>query len=72
MKQFRVRCTAMEGGYVDPDLIEIYNEEDPTEWYPAVTKQFRINEVITESDFFLTPFNYGDEVWMIANRNRRK
>jgi len=67
-KTFRARCTALESGYINPDLVEIYNVEDPTEWYPTGRNQFRINQTLTPEDFYLVPYRYGDETWMIAYR----
>lgn len=67
-KQFRARCTVMQDGYVNPDVVEIYNIDDPNEVYPAGRNQFRINHVVTEDEFYLAPFQYGDEVWMVAYR----
>lgn len=68
LKKFRSRCTVLETGYVDPDIVEIYNIEDPTEVYPAGRNQFRINHVITEDEFYLSPFHHGDEIVMLAFR----
>lgn len=68
MKKFKARCTVMESGHINPDLVEIYNLDNPTEWYPTGRNQFRINQVLTEEEFYLEPYKYGDEVWMIAFR----
>lgn len=67
-KKYRARCTVMEGGYINPDVVEIYNLEDPTEWYPAGKNQFRVGQVLTEDEFYLNPFHYGDEIWQVAFR----
>jgi hypothetical protein len=67
-KVFRARCTVLEGGYVNPDLVEIYNVEDPTECYFTGRNQFRINQVLTPDDFYLVAQPYGDEEWLIAYR----
>lgn len=67
-KTFRARCTVLQSGYINPDLVEIYNVEDPTEWYPTGRNQFRINQTLTPDDFYLVPYQYGDETWMIAYR----
>lgn len=58
----------MEGGYIDPSLVEIYNVDDLTEVYPAAHNQFRINQRLTTDEFYLEPYQYGDEVWMVAYR----
>lgn len=67
-KQFRARCTVMEGGYINPDVVEIYNVDDPTEVYPAGKNQFRVGQFLSEEDFSLYWFPYGDEVWQVAFR----
>ena len=69
-KTFRARCTILEGGYINPDLVEIYNVEDPSEWYPAGRNQFKINQILTPNDFYLEPYKYGDETWWIAYRRK--
>ena len=65
---FRARCTVMDGGFVSPDLVEIYNVDDLTEIYPAGRNQFRINQRLTTEEFYLQPEQYGDETWWIAYR----
>ena len=69
-KIFRARCTLMQDGYVNPDVVEIYNVEDPIECYPAGKNQFRINQTLTPNDFYLEPFKYGDETWWVAFRRK--
>lgn len=58
----------MDGGFVSPDLVEIYNVDDLTEIYPAGRNQFRINQRLTTEEFYLQPEQYGDETWWIAYR----
>ena len=67
-RTFRARCTAMEGGFVNPDVVEIYNVDNPTEIYPAGRNQFKINQSLSDEDFYLEPFAYGDERWWVAFR----
>lgn len=67
-KKFRVRCTEMVGGYISPDLTEIYNLSNPEEVYPLGRNQFRIGQVVTEEEIYFMDYKYGDEVWPIAMR----
>ena len=67
-KKYRARCTVMEGGYINPDVVEIYNLEDPTEWYPAGKNQFRVGQFLSVEEFSLYEFPYGDEIIMVAFR----
>lgn len=70
MKTFKAKCTVLADGLINPNIMEIYNVEDPTEWYPAGKNQFRINQILTENEFYLEPFAYGDERWWVAFRRR--
>ena len=65
---FRARCTLMEGWCIDPNLVEIYNVDDPTEIYFTGHNQFRIGQRLTTEEFYLQPEQYGDETWMVAYR----
>ena len=66
-KQFRARCLEMEGG-ISPDVLEIYNVNNPSETYLAGTNQFRSGQYLTEDEFYLESYMYGDEEWLIAFR----
>lgn len=67
-KKFRARCIKSESGYIDPDVVEIYNLDDPLECYPAGKNQFRVGQVLGEEEFYLHSFPYGDEILQIAFR----
>jgi len=68
MKQFRSRCKPLPGGYIDPDVLEIYNVDDPEEVYPAGHNQFRINQRLTEEDFYLESWEKDGEIFLFAFR----
>ena len=68
MKVFRARCTLLEGKYINPDVVEIVNEEDPSEVYMAGFHQFKVNQTLTEEEFYLEPWTYYGEEYMIAFR----
>lgn len=52
-KKFRVRCTLLEGKYIDPDIMEVYNLDDPSEFYPAGKGEFRSGQYLNEGEFYL-------------------
>lgn len=68
MKTYKARCTVLSSGHINPDIVEIYNVDNPTEWYPAGRNQFKINQVLSENDFYLEPFKQGDQEWWVAFR----
>lgn len=50
MKMFRCTPIKDEKGYIDVDVTEIYNLENPLERYPAGFNQWRIGERIPEQE----------------------
>lgn len=68
MKTFISRCTLLEGKYIDPNIVEIVNVDDPLEVYPAGHNQFKVNQKLTEDDFYLEPMTYYGENYIVAFR----
>lgn len=68
MKTFKARCTPLQGGYIDPDIVEIYNVEDPDEVYQAGHNQFRVNQTLTEEDFYVEDYYHDGEIYLVAFR----
>ena len=69
-KTFRVRCTLLEGRYVDPDIMEVYNVDDPSECYPTGRRQFRIGDFLSEDDFYLENEGSITEQYLVAYNKR--
>ena len=43
----------LENKYINPDIMEVYNLEDPSECYPAGKGEFRSGQYLEEGDFYL-------------------
>lgn len=56
MALFEARCTLINGKYINPDQVEIFNVDNPSECYPAARNQFRVGQVLTEEEFRLEEF----------------
>ena len=69
-KTFRVRYTLIEGRFIDPDVMEVYNIDDSTECYPTGPREFRGGQFLGEDDFILHAIDPSNENNLMAFRKR--
>lgn len=53
VKSFRARPAKDGNGMIDPNIMEIYNIENPEERYAAGRNEFRIGEYVNEDQLII-------------------